>query len=274
MPELPEVETVCQELRKHVKGKLIKTSCLITNLRLRKEIPKSIETIVSNTLIQDISRRGKYILIHLKNGYSLVIHLGMSGKILIKPVDYNFIKHDHMVFYLENLLLVYNDARRFGLIDIVESKKIENYSYFSKLGVEPLSEAFTPEVLIKLLKSSKANAKAFLMNSENIVGIGNIYASEILFKSGISPFKCVYEISEQRADLLYKNIVETLIESIHFGGSTLKDYSKVNGESGYFQNNFKVYGKEAEACVVCDNEIKRVNQNGRSTFFCEMCQRS
>lgn len=273
MPELPEVETICQELRTHLLNKTILKAALLSTHKLRAEIPKSIETFISNTQIKEIKRRGKYIQAFLSNSQILIFHLGMSGKILIKEKNYLPVKHDHLAIYLNNLTIIYNDPRRFGLIDLIHTNLLENYIHFSKLGIEPLSNEFTLNALIKLLKNKKSNIKSFLMNSENIVGIGNIYASEVLFKCRISPLRITNNIDMDEVSLLHQNIISTLRESIKFGGSTLKDYAKVNGESGYFQNSFKVYARDGKKCYDCNSIIEKIIQNGRSSFFCKNCQK-
>lgn len=273
MPELPEVESICVGLRSIAIDKKIIQAKALTNLSLRQEIPQDIVTKVINTKIIKIERRAKYIQLFLDNEIVLIIHLGMSGKLLIKNKDYAYQKHDHFELCLENnLRLIYNDPRRFGLILYAEKSKLENLAIFKNLGLEPLSFDFTSKKLESILHKKKQPIKLALMDNANIVGVGNIYAAESLFLSAISPLRLSSELNRDEISKLHQNIINVLKESIKAGGSTLKDYALVNGEKGYFQNSFYVYGRDKENCKICDNKIIRIIQAGRASFYCATCQ--
>jgi formamidopyrimidine-DNA glycosylase len=273
MPELPEVETICRELSSHILNKIISNAERLTNFNLRQAIPSNIEDII-DAKITNITRRAKYIQIFLSNDLVLVIHLGMSGKILLKEQDYIAQKHDHFLISLNNKqTLIYHDPRRFGLIDIIKRTDLENHPLFKSLGIEPFSDEFTYLYLAKLLHSKKQPIKLTLMDNCNVVGVGNIYAAESLFLSRILPTRTSSSLNEAEIKLLHKNIIHVLDESIKKGGSTLKDYAKISGEKGYFQNSFNVYGKDKQPCLTCNSVILKIVQAGRSSFYCSNCQK-
>lgn len=274
MPELPEVESICISLKKLILHEEIIEAKILTEYSLRKEIPREIANEIIGCKIIKIERRAKYILIFLSNVKILIIHLGMSGKLLIKDSSYDFQKHDHYVFILKSgKQVVYNDPRRFGLLVFTEANNIMNLDIFKNLGVEPLSVDFTRAKLKELMFKVKKPIKLAIMDNKKIVGIGNIYASESLFLSKISPLRMANSLSNSEINLLHNNIIEVLKNSIKHGGSTLKDFKHVNGESGYFQNNFFVYGRENNNCKKCSNLIAKINQGGRSSFYCSNCQK-
>ena len=275
MPELPEVETVCRGLSQNLIGaKIIEAKSYAPKLRI--DIPNNLAEKLTNKTIQSISRKAKYILIELQNQI-IIVHLGMSGRLTIKD-ETNYIpkKHDHVVLklYLEQeyKFLVLNDPRRFGLFTLTNTEDLNKHKLFSKLGLEPLSKEFTVEALTKICANRFKNIKATIMDASLIVGVGNIYACEFLFKSGIDPTREAQSLSKKEIKALHKQIILTLEAAIAAGGSTLKDYSKANGESGYFQFNFLVYGKENQNCSQCNSKIQRIVQSNRSTFYCATCQ--
>lgn len=274
MPELPEVEIICQGLQTKILNTIILNAERLNNLKLRQAIDEDIESKLDNVKIINITRRAKYIQIFLSNNYVLIIHLGMSGKLLLKSSDYITQKHDHFAIYLNNHeLLIYNDPRRFGLITIAKQDELAEFPLFKHLGIEPLSEEFTAQYLAKILQSKKQPIKLTLMDNVNIVGVGNIYACESLYLSKISPLTSSNSISFEQTQLLHSNIIKVLKDSINKGGSTLKDYRTVSGETGYFQNNFYVYGREKNNCLTCSRNIVRIVQAGRSSFYCPNCQK-
>lgn len=276
MPELPEVETVCNGLKQSlIGGKIHSAKAYITKLRL--PIPSRLNSILQKQSIKSIKRKAKYILIELESVF-IIIHLGMSGRLTIQePESYERKKHDHIVLDLqlktaEKKYLVLNDPRRFGIFILSSLEAINEHKLFSKLGLEPLSRKFTWQALEKICRNRAKNIKATIMDSSLIVGVGNIYACESLFRSKIDPRRQALSLSLPEIKILHREIIKTLQDAIAAGGSTLKDYSKANGESGYFQYNFKVYAKESQACSVCGSMIRRVVQNNRSTFYCASCQ--
>ncbi len=274
MPELPEVETICNRLRNQILNKIVKEAFQITkHLNLRYPISKSIEDSFTNAKLLSISRRSKYIIINFDNGLSLIIHLGMSGKVLLEGDNYVYKKHDHFVLkFNDGVQLIYNDARRFGLIDYVQTQHITNYHRFTNLGAEPLSAEFSLAYFHKILLNKKQPIKLTIMDNQNIVGIGNIYASESLFASKISPLRAACSLNDDEVEMLRDKIIEILKEAIKQGGSSIKDYRNSDGEAGYFQHYFKVYGREKKECIVCEDKIIKVKQAGRASFYCPACQ--
>jgi formamidopyrimidine-DNA glycosylase len=269
MPELPEIETICRALKEKISNNIILECHFITNLKLRKTLPANITEKIINRKIIDVSRRAKYIKIILDNGNILLIHLGMSGKLLIKDDNYLYQKHDHVAFKLSNnQQIIYNDPRRFGMIDFIE----QNSSILDQLGIEPLDEHFTDLFLQNILKNKQQAIKLVIMNNKFLVGVGNIYACESLFLSKISPIRSANSLTQAEIKLLRNSIIQVLEHAIKQGGSTLKDYSSISGENGYFQNFFNVYNKHGTNCALCQDIIVRVKQGGRSSFYCPTCQ--
>jgi len=268
MPELPEVETTKNGLEKLLKNKRIR-KVVILNPNLRWIVDQSIKSKINNQTIRSFSRRGKYILINLDEGY-LMIHLGMSGKInvvdLIEPTQ----KHDHFLLYFKNKVMRFNDPRRFGSIFYLENL---DHKLLNSLGVEPLEDSFHKNYLFENSRNKTQNVKAFIMDSKIVVGVGNIYACESLFMSGINPKTKTNKISKQRYLNLTENIKKVLTKAIKAGGTTLQDFAKVDGKPGYFSQELSVYGRENENCFSCNGKIKRIIQNQRSTFYCTKCQK-
>lgn len=286
MPELPEVETVCRALKKEIDlAEIISVSVFID--KLRDLLPQNLAESITGLSICGIRRKSKYILIDLKPSkgetlpcslaLTLIIHLGMSGRLTIQNPLYERKKHDHLLIELLlrnglKKILVLNDPRRFGILTLTKTLELNSHKLFSKLGVEPLSRDFNPEILAKILNNREKNIKTTLMDSSLVVGIGNIYASEALFRSGIDPRRSAASLLKEEIQNLYLEIIKTLKDAIKAGGSTLKDFSSADGNSGYFQYQFKVYARENQPCFICENPIEKIVQNGRSTFFCNQCQ--
>jgi len=286
MPELPEVETVVKGLAKKIKGKLIENA-LINRPDLRWPFPKGMKTRLEGKIILNIKRRSKYILINLSSNETMVMHLGMSGRVLIKngekvfrdPNFYwnkeNFDKHDHVILTMKDgTTVVYNDPRRFGFIDLCDSDEIQNHRMLKTLGVEPLGNQFSAIYLAEMLRDSKSTIKASLLNQKYVCGLGNIYVCEALWRSGIIPTRLAGTISLDNLEKLVSAIRETLSEAIIAGGSSLKDFKNIEGNLGYFQHQFKVYNCEGMDCRTksCQEKIKKINLAGRSTFYCDNCQ--
>ncbi len=276
MPELPEVETVVRGLRGPLTGRTVTASAVYT-LKIRTVVPIGLTAALKGAKIIAVDRRAKYILIHLDTGLSLIIHLGMTGNMrLIKDVKKHVAqKHDHLWFLLDDGTgVVFSDPRRFGVIDLLPTAELAAAKAFRHLGPEPLERAFTGEVLSGILRGRKTAVKIALMNQENVVGVGNIYASEALFHAGISPLKEARLVRGERANLLCAMIKKVLKASIRAGGSSLKDYRQASGDIGFFQNRFAVYDRAGEKCPGCTCDItktggiKKIVQGGRSTFYC------
>ncbi|NBV98870.1 MAG: bifunctional DNA-formamidopyrimidine glycosylase/DNA-(apurinic or apyrimidinic site) lyase [Proteobacteria bacterium] len=277
MPELPEVETVCRGLSENIL-ELNVSSVEVYAEKLRDFIPADLNKKILNHTITKIERKAKYILIYLTPNVNfqsqvLIIHLGMSGRLTIQDEVYERKKHDHVILKLNSVLLVFNDARRFGIFTLTDLENLSQHKLFRKLGLEPLSKEFTVAKLKALFKNRNKNIKNTLMDASLIVGIGNIYASEALFRSAIHPERMASSLTDKDIKKLHEQIIITLEDAIRAGGSTLKDFSKANGESGYFQYQFKVYGREGLPCFTCKTLIQRIVQGGRSSFFCSKCQK-
>ncbi len=274
MPELPEVETVCRGLAENIVGKKI-TSVLARRRNLRVPLPENFAKALTNRKVTGITRRAKYILIHLDNEQICVVHLGMSGSLVLhdSPPE-SFRKHDHVIMeFTPYKLMVFHDPRRFGLMSLTTQKTIKSDKIFSGLGGEPLDDAMDAPRFYALLQSSKAPVKSVIMDQSKIVGVGNIYACEALFKAGIHPARPANQVTRKEAGLLIRSIKKVLQEAIKSGGSTLRDYVRSSGEMGYFQHHFNVYGHAKQPCPACKTPISTLRQSGRSTFFCKNCQR-
>lgn len=275
MPELPEVETIKRGLKKSLKGKVIEKVTL-RRKNLRIPFPPDFTAKLIGKKIVSIKRRAKYLLIETdKEDCLIIIHLGMSGRLLLKDsYPDKPEKHDHVIIkFTDGNTLIYNDTRRFGLMTLAEKKNIKSHPLFSELGIEPLPEKFNGKILHELIKKKNVPIKNALMDSHLIVGVGNIYACESLFRSHISPLRKAKSITSKQSDLLTKNIKQVLKEAIASGGSSLRDYVHASGEMGYFQHKFSVYGREGKNCPACQGKIKRIKQQGRSTFYCPACQK-
>lgn len=279
MPELPEVETIKNAVAKGI-GKAKILSLEVRNSRLREEVPADIAQKIVGATILNYRRIAKYIVVDLDNGLSLIWHMGMSGKVKITDTLPELEKHDHIIILTTNGYIIYNDPRRFGLFSYVASDELFKNRYFAKLGADPFDEKLNAEYLYgKLHKHLKAPIKISLLDQTIIAGIGNIYASEILYESRISPIRESGKISLEECDLLIKNTRKVLQKAIKAGGSTLRDYKKPDGSMGYFQQQHCVYNKTGLACPDCKCDIiktkgiRRIVQGGRSTFYCESLQK-
>tara|TARA_Y100001935_G_C17198970_1_gene454046 strand:+ start:21 stop:884 length:864 start_codon:yes stop_codon:yes gene_type:complete len=287
MPELPEVEIVRQSLDKKIKGKIIK-KVIVKNRNLRFKVPLGFEDFLKNQKIKKVKRFSKYLNLILSNNYICIIHLGMSGTIhLIKGKKKNKItnvsfyhspflpkKHNHVEIFFDNLKLVYNDPRRFGFFEIIENYKFLN-ERFDKFGPEPLSSKFNSNYIFSFFKNKKKNIKSFLIDQNFVSGIGNIYASEILYLSKIKPDKKVKFLKKKECKKLEINSKKILLDAIKKGGSSIRNFKNIIGKEGNFQKNFKVYQREGLKCkrVKCNGIITKKNISNRSSFFCNSCQK-
>ncbi len=274
MPELPEVETVCRGLAASITGKKV-ARVLVRNAALRAPVAKDFAASIQGATFCNVTRRAKYALVECSNKMTLIIHLGMSGSVVIHTrAPEVFQKHDHVVLYLsDGSAAIYNDPRRFGLMLSSPTHALPQHALFSHLGPEPLSSEWSADDLFASLQGKKAAVKTVIMDQQAVVGVGNIYASEALFEAGIHPARPAANITKAEAAKLHEAIRNVLQAAIESGGSTLRDYVRSSGEAGYFQHHFRVYGKENEACEVCGNAISSIRQAGRSSFFCQPCQK-
>lgn len=278
MPELPEVETVMRGLEPVLTGRTIKR---IETRRadLRVPFPKDLKLRLEGARITHLARRAKYCLIHLHGGDCLVVHLGMSGRLVIAR-DHKAVKHDHFIVTLnDGVQVVLNDPRRFGMVLLVAAEDMDAHASFKHLGPEPLGNEFNAAYLKEKLKGRTQAIKLAVMDQRIVVGVGNIYACEALYRAGIDPRKAAGSVSPAKLEKLVNAIRAVLTEAIAAGGSSLKDYVQANGELGYFQHGFKVYDREGTVCRTCADAghgkvcIKRMVQGGRSTFYCARTQR-
>jgi formamidopyrimidine-DNA glycosylase len=270
MPELPEVESIVTSLQPLI-GKTI-CQVVTSNKTFRIRAIEKLESFITNKQINSIKRKSKYIIIDLNCNYYLILHLGMSGKIL-SGINLKRNLHDHLIiFFTDGNELIFNDPRRFGLYTLIHKNKLSSHPLFRHLGVEPLTHKFSYSYLTKILSRKSSQIKTILMDATKIVGIGNIYASESLFRAKILPNRIASSISPAEIKKLCHSIKEVLNEAIAAGGSTLKDYVISTGETGLFQNNFRVYGRKGKECYVCRSMIHHQKIAGRSTFYCTQCQ--
>jgi formamidopyrimidine-DNA glycosylase len=279
MPELPEVETVCRGLAKACTGTRI---CSVDVYRhdLRMPLPENLAARLKKRRIEKITRRAKYILISLDNNETLILHLGMSGRITITQTASKAIKHDHLVFHFENGLHAYfNDPRRFGLCDLIPTKDLPQHKLFCHLGIEPLEPGLSPATLMAKFAGKKTSIKAALLDQRMVVGIGNIYACEALYHAGINPKRRASACTKEQIAKLVSAIRKVLKEAIKVGGSSLRNYVHTDGKIGSFQNRFAVYSHEHKKCPGCichadkSGGIRRITQAGRSTFYCPTKQK-
>jgi formamidopyrimidine-DNA glycosylase len=279
MPELPEVETVRRGLVPRMVGHRI-TRLIQRRKDLRVKLPAKFAAKVEGRTVTAIVRRAKYMLMRLDDGQTLIVHLGMSGRMTLhdaqSAAEHPFERHDHVVFDMDDGWQVrFNDARRFGLMLLVPTESVEKHKAFKGLGPEPLDAAFDGAVLAARLKGRRTPIKAALLDQKTLVGVGNIYACEALYLSGVSPRRSAHTVQGDRAERLVAAIKQVLLRSIDDGGSTLRDHIQPGGELGYFQTRFKVYDRAGAPCPTrdCGHLVKRLVQGGRSTFYCAHCQR-
>lgn len=283
MPELPEVETVMRGLTPAMQGGVI-TRADVNRPDLRWPFPPRMAERLSGQQVMQLRRRSKYILADLSSGESLLIHLGMSGRMLVSgdplgQFTHNHPapqKHDHVVLHMENgARITFNDPRRFGAMDLLDTATAAQHKLLVSLGPEPLGNDFHEAHLIAVLKGRNTPIKSALLDQRLIAGLGNIYVCEALYRARINPTHKAGQISKTRVATLVPIIRTVLAEAIEAGGSSLKDFRQADGELGYFQHSFDVYGREGEPCRTpdCAQSIQRIVQSGRSSFYCSQCQR-
>ena len=273
MPELPEVEVLKLSLEPRLVGRRIE-SVEVRDRRLRVPIARGFARDVAGRRIEGLRRRSKYLLIDLEGGKTLVIHLGMSGRLTVSKAAAPPEDHEHLAFRLDRgLRLRFRDPRRFGLAAVIDTDAIESNVHFRGLGIEPLSEAFDGATLAGLARGRRGPVKSFLMDGRLVVGVGNIYATEALWRAHIHPTRSVARIARARWDALAAAVVEVLTHAIREGGTTLNDFADGSGNAGEFQIALAAYDREGEPCPRCGTAIRRIVQSGRSTYYCPVCQR-
>ncbi len=280
MPELPEVETVRRGLLPHLEGRRI-TRAEVRRPDLRGPLPPDLVQVLTGAQVVTLRRRSKYLLADLGDRGTLLLHLGMSGRLLVENAalaEFHrdpsvYVRHDHVVLETDlGTTITYNDARRFGMIDLIRPGAEE--ALFASLGPEPLSDDFTPEVFARAVAGRATPIKSALLDQKIVAGLGNIYVSESLYRAGIDPRRLAGQITPKEAGLLVGHIKDVLTEAIAAGGSSLRDHRQATGELGYFQHSFRVYDREGAPCPTpgCNGHIERITQSGRSSFFCATCQ--
>ena len=276
MPELPEVETVMRGLRARMEGRRI-VRAAVNRPDLRWPFPAGLASRLTGAEVLSFRRRAKYILMRISGGDSVLIHLGMSGRMILGlGIPNSETRHEHVVIELDNGWRVgFVDPRRFGSVDLVRTNAEDAHRLLAGMGPEPLDEAFSIASLNASLIGKKTPIKSALLDQKIVSGLGNIYVCEALFRARISPMRLASSVVGARAARLVPAIKQTLTEAIAAGGSSLRDYVQPDGELGYFQHAWKVYGREGEKCEACSGacEIRRIVQSGRSTFYCGRVQR-
>jgi formamidopyrimidine-DNA glycosylase len=271
LPELPEVETIVRDLDRLVTGRTIKSASVLRPDLIRGADARAFERGVRGKRIRGISRRAKNIVLDLGDD-RLIVNLGMTGRLLAVEPDDPLPDYLGVRFQLDDRRrMLYRDVRRFGRLELLPEADWEARQ--GKLGIEPLGPEFTPELLHELSRASRVAVKSWLMDQKRVVGIGNIYASEALFRAGIDPRKPARSLTRPRARKLRDAIREVLREAIEFRGTTLLDYRDASGAEGAFARRLRVYDRKGEDCTVCGTTIRRIVQGGRSTFFCPRCQK-
>ena len=279
MPELPEVETVCRGLALELEGRrLVHVAARRPDLRIA--LPPDLAARLTGRRVERVRRRPKYILVHMDDATVVLCHLGMSGRMTIGRDLGPFGRHDHVILRTDAGTEVrFNDARRFGLLTLTNEAGLEAHPLLAGLGPEPLGNGFDAVVLSEKLAGRRSSIKAALLDQTVVAGIGNIYASEALFRAGIDPGRIAATVAGRRAERLVPAIRGVLADAIAAGGSTLRDYVQASGELGYFQHSFAVYDREGEPCPGCTCDlartggVRRIIQSNRSTFYCPQRQR-
>lgn len=270
MPELPEVETVRRGLAPLITGRQF-TGVVVRQPRLRQPVPADLATRIAGQRIDSVERRGKYLLVHAENE-TLLVHLGMSGRLRVLPAPAPAGKHDHVDLLLDHgLTLRFHDPRRFGLILLCATGE-SSHPLLADIGPEPLGDAFDADYLFRQSRAHRVAVKNFIMDSHVVAGVGNIYASEALFRAGIHPRTPAGRVSRARYVRLVGAIRETLERAIACGGTTLRDFIGVGGHAGYFSQELYVYGRAGEPCRVCGTPVTMVRIGQRSAFYCSVCQ--
>ena len=270
MPELPEVETTRRGIRRALRGRHV-TEFVLRNHKLRWPVDRALVKTLPGKAVRDVRRRAKYLLIELDGG-TLIAHLGMSGSLRVMPVEAPWLKHDHYELRLDDGRgLRFNDPRRFGSLHWVPGDPGE-HPLLAGLGPEPLEAGFDADYLADRARGRRVAIKPFLMDQRIVVGVGNIYASEALFRAGIHPRRAAGRVSRERLGGLVAGVQAVLGEAIRQGGTTLRDYVSANGTPGYFRQKLFVYERAGEPCRTCGSTVRQVVQGQRSTYFCPRCQ--
>ena len=276
MPELPEVELVARSLDRIVKGRRIKRAQLLRPALAPETSPQTFARLLKCARIAEVGRRGKHILFMLDNARVLVTHLRMTGRFLYLPLEAPLPKHTHAIFHLDNeKRLIFTDQRHFGMMKIVKTAELDETKELRQLAPEPFSEEFTPGYLSKALARSRRTLKETLLDQKLVLGLGNIYAAEVMFLARINPFIVTATLSERRIPRLHQAILDVLAESLAHGSTMNVDPENIDDSyyGGNYEGHWRVYDREGQPCPSCNSKIRRLAQRGRSTFYCPRCQR-
>ncbi len=273
MPELPEVETTRRGIFPHVQGQNI-AQVVVRESRLRWAVPADLNQQLEGRRITDVLRRGKYLILPCEREADvrfLIIHLGMSGNLRLVDKSIALKKHDHIDWVLDNgLILRYHDPRRFGAV--LSTYDWQQHELITRLGVEPLSTDFDAAYLYQRAQNKRQAVKNFLMDSHQVVGVGNIYASESLFQAKIHPAQAAGTVSEAAYQRLVTAVVAVLQAAIEQGGTSLRDFRQSDGKPGYFKQSLQVYGRAGEPCLICKQSVEQIRLGQRGSYFCPQCQ--
>ena len=273
MPELPEVETVKETLKRIVLNKKIRKVEILYPKIIEYPSVEEFINILKDKEIKDINRRGKWLMFNLGD-YTLLSHLRMEGKFFLKNHSDEINKHEHIIFKFDDSELRYRDTRKFGKMYLYKTNEVNNKKPLSELGLEPWDNNLTSNYLIEKYKNKKLPIKTVLLDQSIIVGIGNIYADEILFLSKINPLTKCCDLTKNDCNKIIKNTREVLENAIKLGGTTIRSYESSEGVHGLFQNELYVHNKENEKCPICNNTIKKIRVGGRGTYYCSKCQKN
>ncbi len=278
MPELPEVETIKNQLNRVLVGRRIQKIEVFLPKIVKTPLPQ-FKKAVGGSIIKKIRRRAKILIFELSSGWSMLFHLKLTGQLIYQKKDSpqkpHFNKHTHLIFYLsDKAKLLFNDVRQFGYIKIIKTAEIDNFFKKEKIGPEPLSRFFSFDNFKKIIaKKTKTKIKQFLMDQKNLAGIGNIYSDEILFAAGVNPLRPISQLKEKEIEKIFLNIKKILSQAIKYRGTSSNDYLDAFGREGAYLKYLAVYGQEGKNCVKCKQKIKRIKIGGRSAHFCPICQK-
>ncbi|MFW6035862.1 MAG: bifunctional DNA-formamidopyrimidine glycosylase/DNA-(apurinic or apyrimidinic site) lyase [Halothermotrichaceae bacterium] len=274
MPELPEVETIVIGLKNMVVNNIIKDVIIKETGLIAFPDPDTFKKALKGKKIRAIKRRGKYIIFNISDQKNLIIHLRMTGRLLVKPSNLEYNKHTHIIFKLDDAMdLRFNNVRKFGRLYLVEKGEYKEAGGLADLGPEPLAQKFTFKKFKELFINRSKNIKALLLDQTFLAGLGNIYTDEALFSAGINPMRTADSLNNNEKKKLYKAIKKVLKIGIKYGGTSFSDYVNASGEKGEFQDKLKVYQKEGHRCPECGSEIVKTRIAGRGTHYCPQCQK-
>jgi len=272
MPELPEVETIVGDLKNRLVGRVIQSVAVVLPKVVASPAPEEFARLLAHREIEDLRRRGKYILMDLSGDLTLVLHLRMTGQLVYSAAPEPFPRHTHLVFYLDRGALRFTDLRQFGRARLVPRRELDQVPGLRDLGAEPLGPEFNAEIFFRRLQNSRRMIKPLLLDQAFLAGLGNIYTDEALHRAGIHPERPAAALDAREAGALYRAIREVLTEGIDFRGTSVQHYLDGDGRPGRFQDILRVYRRQGSPCPVCGTAIERIRCGGRGTYYCPVCQ--